>query len=282
MFHAEMFTSSIATGANTFSQINYLVGDTVLAPLNLGLQVSPTLPNLHSMAMIGVNAVHYRGQTASMLPFPYPTLDPPNRGGAAESPPRLADFSANPLPLRPTDEFDVFGTQNAAGAQVQYVLTQFSDGPPATIPVQILPPTLTSNPATPGRFTTAHWTASKTLIAGAWTAVTPIFDQVLPAGYYALIGARVFSASGLFFRMLPAMGPIWRPGGIAVQAYDQLDPLNQRYINWNPSQSKGWGVWLFFFQNVPPQIELFATAADTAEEGFFDIVYISNATTQPS
>jgi hypothetical protein len=112
--------------------------------------------------------------------------------------------------------------------------------------------------------------------------VTPVFDQPLPAGYYALVGARAFSATALFFRMLPAMGPLWRPGGIAVQTYDQLDPPNQRFIADWASSSLFWGVWLYFYQNVPPQVEVFATGADTAEEGWFDLIYISPSTTQPS
>lgn len=282
MFHAELFSSSIATGAQTFQQINYFTTDNVLAPLNLGMQVSPTLPNLMFVADVGVNAVHVRGQTPSMLPFPYPALSPNNRGGAAESPPRVHDFSETPLPLKPTDEFDVFGTQNAAGAQVQYVLTMFSDGPPQPLPVPILPPSLTQNPMTPGRFFSVHWTASKTLTAGGWTQVQPIFDQALPAGYYALLGARALSASALFFRMFPAMQPLWRPGGVAVQAYDSLDPVNQRFIPTYAPDSEGWGVWLYFFQNVPPQVEIFATAADTSEEGWMDLVYVSNAVTQPT
>jgi hypothetical protein len=282
MFHSEAFTSSIASGANTFGQVNYKTQSNVLAPLNLGLQVSPTVPNLMLVAGIGTNICHVRAQTPSMLPFPYATLDPNNRGGAAESPPRVHDFSKTPLPLRPTDELDIFASQNAGAGQVQYVLVTFCDGPPAPLPVQILPPTLTANPATPGRFTTAHWTAATTLSAGNWTVVQPIFDQPLPAGYYALVGARVFSASALFFRMFPSMGPIWRPGSTAVQAYDQLDPVNARFIPTYDGESRGWGVWLNFFQNVPPQVEILATAADTAEEGWFDIVYVSTAVTQPS
>jgi hypothetical protein len=146
----------------------------------------------------------------------------------------------------------------------------------------VLPPTLTANPATPGRFFTAHWTAAATLTAGAWTRIQPTFDQALPAGYYALLGARVFSASALFFRLYPSMGPIWRPGGVAVQSYDQLDPANQRFLPMSVGTSLGWGVWLSFFQNVPPAVEVFATAADTSEEGFFDLIYVSTAVTQPS
>jgi hypothetical protein len=109
-----------------------------------------------------------------------------------------------------------------------------------------------------------------------------VFDQALPAGYYALIGARAFSASALFFRMFPAMAPLWRPGGVAVQAYDQLDPVNQRFIPNMSDMSQGWGVWLSFYQNVPPQCEFFATAADTAEEGWFDLLYVNNTVTQPT
>jgi hypothetical protein len=41
-------------------------------------------------------------------------------------------------------------------------------------------------------------------------------------------------------------------------------------------------VWLFFYQNVPPQVEFFATGADVAQEGFFDLIYVSTSTTQPS
>jgi hypothetical protein len=282
MFHSEMFTSSIATGAQAFAQVNFLAQSNVLAPLNLGLQVSPTLPSVMFVAGISVNAVHVRIQTPSELPFPWPTLSPNNRGGAAESPPRVHDFSLTPLPMRATDEFDVFATQNAAGAQAQYVMVSFCDGPPQPLPVQVLPPTLTSNPATPGRFFQAHWTAAATVTAGAWTRVQPTFDQALPAGYYAVVGARVLSATALFFRLYPAMGPIWRPGGVAVQAYDQLDPPNQRYLPAYCGTPHGWGAWLSFYQNVPPGIELFCTGADTAEEGWFDLVYVATSTTQPS
>jgi hypothetical protein len=282
MFHSEVFTSSIATGANLFAQINYYTTSNVLAPLNLGLQVSPTVPNLMMIAGVGTNMVHLRGQTPSMLPFPYPALSPNNRGGAAESPPRIHDFSKTPLPLRPTDEFDIFATQNAAGAQAEYVLVTFCDGPPQPLPVQVLPPTLTANPATPGRFFSVHWTSTTTLTAGSWTRIQPTFDQALPAGFYSLVGARVYSASALFFRLYPAMGPIWRPGSTAVQAYDALDPVNARFIPTYDGESRGWGVWLSFFQNVPPAVEVFATAADTASEGWYDLVYVSTAVTQPS
>jgi|SRR5215469_759599 len=279
MFHAELFSSSIASGANTFAQITYFTPDNILPKLVNGMQVSPDLPFLHSLFAVGAHAVELRPQANSMLPFPYPTLAPNNRGTAFESPPRHWDFSKSPIPLKPTEEFDVFMTQNSGGSETQYCLAQFTDNVPTPLPVPINPMAIRDSPATPGRYFSAHWTATTTLTAGGWTQVQPVFDQALYAGYYALIGASAFSATGLFFRMFPAMGPKWRPGGICVQAYDALNPPRQRgFGGWAPGFD-GWGVWLTFFQNVPPQVEFFATSADTAEEGWFDLVYLGPQTT---
>ncbi len=279
MFHVELFSSSIASGANTFAQLTYFTPDNILPKLVSGMQVSPDLPWLMYLAGVGAHMVHLRAQANSMLPFPYPALSPNNRGSAFESPPRFWDYSAAPIPLKPTEEFDVFATQNAGAGETQYCLAAFTDNNPLMLPVPVNPMGARDNPSTPGRFFSAHWTASTTLSAGGWTQVQPAFDQALYAGYYALVGARVFSATGLFFRMFPAMGPKWRPGGVCVQSYDQLDPWNQRFKNgWSHSPG-GWGVWLTFFQNVPPQVEFFATAADTAEEGWFDLVYLGPQTT---
>lgn len=279
MFHLELFSSSIASGANTFAQLTYFTPDNILPKLVSGMQVSPDLPFLHSVMGVGAHLVHVRAQANSMLPFPYEAMSPNNRGSSFESPPRIYDFSRWPIPLKPTEEFDVFATQNAGAAEVEYVACQFSDGTVTPVQVPVNPPSIKDQPASPGRFFTVHWTAATTLTASNWTQVQPAFDQALYAGYYALIGARAFSATGLFFRLFPAMGPKWRPGGICVNSYDQMDPYNQRYQNAFGPTPGSWGQWITFFQNVPPQVEFFATAADTAEEGWFDLVYLGPQTT---
>ena len=80
--------------------------------------------------------------------------------------------------------------------------------------------------------------------------------------------------------MFPAMGPKWRPGGICVNAYDQIDPPGQRFMPLMTGLwGGGWGPWLTFYQNVPPQVEFFATAADVAEEMWFDLLYLGPQTT---
>lgn len=274
MFHLELFSSSVSTGANTFQQLTYFTPDNILPRLVNGMQISPDIPYLMALMGVGAHIVHVRPQANSMLPFPYPTLSPGNRGSSFESPPRIWDFSPYPLPLRPTEEFDIFVTQNAGAAETEYVACLFSDGTTTTGGVKFNPKGIETNPATAGRLFTVHWTATQTLTAGQWTQVQPAFDQALYAGYYALMGARTFSATGLFFRMFPAMGPKWRPGGVCVNAYDQLDPPAQRAWSSYTSNLGLWGIWLYFYQNVPPQVEVFATAADTAIEGWFDLVYL--------
>ena len=226
MFHGELFSSSLASGANTFAQVTYISADAVLPAIVNGMQVSTQLPNLMAVAGVGAHLVHVRPQANSMLPMPYPALSPNNRGSALESPPRFWDFSGNPIPLKPTEEFDIFATQNLGSAETEYVFCLFTDGIATPVPVGINPPGTAGMGAIPGRAFSVHWTATQTLTAGAFTSLSPSFDQTLPAGMYALLGARVFSATGLFFRMLPAMGPLWRPGGVA--------PIRSRPDSWRP------------------------------------------------
>lgn len=281
MFHSELFSSSIATsGAGTFQQLTYVSSDAVLSKQNNGIQVSIELPNIMFAAGIGTHLANIRLQANSMLPLPYISLAPNNRGGTTESPPRVWDFSRSMIPLIPTEEMDVFVTQNSGGAETEYVLVTFSDGKMAPVPIAVNPPrTMNLIPPT-GRYISARWTASTTLTAGGWTQVQPTFDQALLAGYYALVGARTMSATALFFRMFPQVSPLWRPGGIAVQSYDQLDPPNQRFMQQGYPTAMGWGTWLTFYQNTPPSVEIFATSADTAEEGEFDLIYLGGQVTQ--
>jgi hypothetical protein len=122
---------------------------------------------------------------------------------------------------------------------------------------------------------TVHATSATTLTAAKFTPCIPTLDFALPAGRYALIGCRAFSATARAFRILPSMNQIWRPGGVAVQAYDQLDPPQQRGWNWLGQADSGWGTWLEFQQNVLFQVEMYATSADSAEEFDFDLVQTS-------
>lgn len=276
MFHMEAFRSSLASGAtDVFQQVTYVATNAVLAQLNNGVQVSAQLSKLHSLFGIGAHLENIRAQAPSFLPLPWPTYAPNNIGSVMENPPKFWDFSRDPKPMRPTEEFDIYASQISGGAEIETIFAQFTDGqvqaPPAIAPG----PTVNGN----NQFFIAHATAATTLTANAWTQVTPVLDQALPAGQYALVGARVMSAHALAFRMLPIVSPLWRPGGVAVQAADQFDAPGQRFLNPQTGLQSHWGVWLTFFQNTVPNVHIFATSADTAEDMFFDLIKISDTVT---
>ncbi len=277
MFHLELFSSAVASGAAPFQQLTYVAQDAILQKLNNGVQVPQNLPFIHSVMGVGSHLVGVRAQAPSMLPLPYISLSPNNRGGAFESPPRAWDFSAAPVPLRLTEEMDIFVTQNSGGSETEYVAVNFTDMQTQAAPQPVTAVTMNGN----GRFFTVHATGTNTVVGGPWNqlpAAAFLFDQPFPPGAYYLVGVRALSATGLFFRMFPQQQPLWRPGGICVQAYDQMDMFNQRYLpNYGPP-GYGWGVWMQFFSNTPPGIEFFTTGNDTAQEIWYDCIKVSDAT----
>jgi hypothetical protein len=276
MFHMEVFRSSLSSGAtDVFQQVNYVATNAVLAQLNNGVQVSAELNKLHSLFGVGAHLQNVRAQSPSMLPLPYPTYNPNNIGTAIESPAKFWDFVRAPKPLRPTEEFDIYASQLNAGAETETVFVNFTDGNVMAPPPLATGPTVNGN----GQFFIAHATAATTLTANAWTQVTPVLDFALPAGTYALMGARVVTAGCLAFRMLPIVTPLWRPGGVGCQTNDQLDSPGQRFINPLDGTRSHWGVWLTFYQNTVPNVHIWSTSADTAEDMFFDLIKLSDTVT---
>ena len=276
MFHSELYSSSIASGANNILQLTGVFADAVLAAQNNGFTVVSDLPYFTQVMGVGAHLCHVRPQANSMQPAPYPSLSPNNRGSAFESPPRTWDLSMAPWQLKPSEEFDILASQNSGGNEVEYVLVNFADGMPAALAYQLMPAQPGIVGLTPGRAFTVHAVSSTTLSPGAWTTCQLTLDLVLPAGSYALLGLRAFSATALFCRVSPVTGIKWRPGGIAVQAYDQMDPWWQRMWPWGGKYVAPMGEWINFYQNVPPRVDMFSTGADTAQEFWLDLVYKSS------
>jgi len=276
MWHMEAFRSSLASGAtDVFQQVTAITAGAVLAPSGSGFQVSAQLPFLHSLFGVGAHLENIQPQFASQQPLPYLTFAANNKGTAAESPPRFWDLSKNPKALRPTEFFNIFASQTSGGAENEAVFVQWSDNVYTPAPALAAGPSINGN----GQFTIAHGTGTTTLTANAWTQVTITLDTPLPAGFYALVGCRAMSAGALAFRIRPIVEPLWRPGGVAVQAAGQLDAPNQRYYNPSTGRVSKWGVWVTFFQNTFPYVEFWSTSADTSEDVFFDLIKISDVVT---
>lgn len=276
MRHVEVFSSSLASGVtDVLQQLSYVFANAKLGKSANGLQVSAMLSKLGAFWGVGANLENISPQAASMLPLPYPNFAPNNIGTAIESPAKYWDFMRNPKPLRPTETFDIFASQTSGGAEVETVFTEFTDGIITAAPPLSQGPSVNGN----GMFTSVHATANTTLTAAAWSQVTPALDLPLPAGTYALVGARVMSATALGFRMKPINDVSWYPGGVAVQAPDQFEAPGQRFINPLTGAISHWGIWFTFFQNTVPNVDIWATAGDTKQDLWFDLIKLSDVVT---
>jgi hypothetical protein len=272
----EVFRSSLASGVtDVLQEVTYVAAGAILAPSALGVQVSAYLNKLNAIWGLGANLENISPQAASMLPLPFPNFAPNNIGTAIESPAKYWDFSRAPKVLRPTETLNIFASQTSGGAETETVFVEFTDGIITNAPPISNTPAINGN----GMFTVAHATATATLTANAFTQVTPILDNPLPAGTYALVGARVMSAKALAFRMKPIAEPLWRPGGVGVQSPDQFDPPGQRFLNPLTGVMSHWGQWLTFFQNTVPNVDIFSTAADTKQDFWFDLIKLSDVVT---
>lgn len=251
MFHTSAFSASIANDG----ALHQLTGiqDSILPESGLGL-LSNVLAYIMAVAYVGTNLIRGQFQAPSLRDYGNLDTSPVNIGTAFESPPRLDDFSMKPIPAAVSEEWDMFAAQdNAMDDEIESGFLWSTDNNPAPVP--------------PKKIVQIHWTAAITLTAGAWSLIQMQFAQPLAAGTYALIGARCLSAGLLAFRFVPtgtAQGQVARPGGIGVQAEDQLD--------WPRQRRGGWGSWLQFTNTTAPQIECFSLSDDTSEEGDIDIV----------
>lgn len=99
-----------------------------------------------------------------------------------------------------------------------------------------------------------------TLVARAWTSVVLTPDQSFEPGDYALIGMLVNSATGVMARAM-FQGQAWRPGvpvlpGAEADAKDFDAAMLWPY--------GGYDMGHFTHREIP-QVQIFATAGDTAE-----------------
>lgn len=251
MFHLEAYSGSIATGT-TLIQVPAVTSQ-IMPPSGSGFLVQQ-LNKIMMASQQGVTARRAQLQSASLRKQPFIDIVPCNIGAAFESPVRFADWKHNPLQVFSNEELDVFATQQAAGAEVETIGVWFTDG--------VYPPKPAANNLT------VHATATATLSALAWTAVTFVLDTQLDPGTYVIVGGRCFSATGLLWRCIPnSGGQVFRPGMTMVQTKDALD---HKY-----ARNGELGAWMTFATTNLPKFELFATSADVAEELWLDMIMLS-------
>ena len=167
------------------------------------------------------------------------------------------DFNAynivdNPLPFKANENLDVQASSDDVGSQTMTVL----------LGLQFFP-----RPAPRGgERRTIRVSATTTLVANTWTTLNLTWEQTLPPGQYEIVGMQMYSATGYAFRLI-LPNEYYRPGGPTNQSIGQKYPadLNMRNL----------GSWGRFQQTALPSIEMLATAGDTAEVGYMDVIKVA-------
>lgn len=156
----------------------------------------------------------------------------------------------SPLILDAAEQLNGLMAESNAAASRVTIMALLADVPPSPVS---------------GDIRSIRVTGTGTAVANAWTNLTLTFNDVLPAGTYALVGADFFSTNMQAFRFV-FKGGMYRPGFIGASAASQLPHPLQRY--------GGLGVWGEFAHNTPPSIDVLCNAADSAFSGILDLMFL--------
>lgn len=197
-----------------------------------------------SLTLARINTPKLR---ATSLPY----IEPVRVGSLPGNLPPAAIYDNNQLNLDPIDEIAIEVSNNLASSTEVTIAGLFLE--------------MSNTPIPAGPSFTIRATSSFTATDGAWTSGAITFDQVLPAGRYAVIGLRVIGANLVFGRLI-FPGGTYRPGCIASNDVSESDG--------NLVRQGSCGLLGEFDSVAQPQIEVFANGANTAQTVFMDIIRI--------
>lgn len=249
MMHVYAYSQSQDT-AGVLLQVNAVPDETATLS-GQDILVPSEIPNLLLVAAMGVTISRAQIQSPSLRAFVNLEIAPVRIGALdVGNPPVYRDAMFDPIPLKANEGLRAMVAETAAGAERETIVCILGDKAPTVLNAGIF---------------TVRVTATQTLVANAWTNGAIVFDQTLPAGRYALVGARFESAGGIAFRMFTRQS-FFRPGGLMRLSLGLLDVPGQRF--------GGWGEWLQFEHTTPPTVDFLSGSADTTETGFLDLLKI--------
>jgi len=240
--------SAAAAGINANLALLPAVADPHVRVVTNDIYVPADFNNLWGAYGVGPTMTRAQLSSPSLRRTFLPEVAPLDVGAALPASPRkILLYDDSPIKLDPGEALDALLTNTASDRETILVWLG-----PGVSKVDTRP------------FFTLRVTCATTLVAGAWTNAAVTFDQTLPAGKYAIIGARFRSTNLIAFRFV-FVGGTYRPGAVGYAATTSLD--------YDKFRAGNLGVWGEFRHNAPPTIDFFANAADTTQAGELDLVY---------
>lgn len=173
----------------------------------------------------------------------------------------VMDLLQNPILLDEQEELDAY-VANANNSEYETILVSFMNG--NTKLGYILGGKWYDISGLPKLAFRA--TGTQTLTTNTWTLCAMTYSSI-PSGKYAIIGMKAISATALAGRLV-IPGYNWRPGVVG-----SVLESSQDYSKFRDGHSMG--VLGIFDHLNPPNLEMLATTADTAETLYLDCVKIA-------
>ena len=245
--HTVLYRSSQAIGATLASLTAIGFSQDVVTNNKILLQDQM---ELRMATLMGVGLANARIQTPLLLQTASAQLRPYNVGATFGTNPNTVDFTDQPVAFRGGENIDVQTTNTDAEAQVHTAVLQLGD----------------RNYSKPvGQRLKIRAVGATAVTAGAWSRVNLVYDDNLPNKLFAITGMEVFSATGIVGR-LDIPGQAYKPGVPVVTSL--ANRMN------NMQYDPYWGELGRFRNTSLPALELFATAADSTQQVWLDIVVI--------
>lgn len=248
MYHLACYKGAVTANASNFDLP--AVNDSVLTLSNghyiltQPARVKIAYTQAPSITLSRINTPKLR---ATSLPY----IEPLRVGSLPGNLPPAAKYDNNQLNLDPIDEIAIEVSNDLASSTEVTIAGLFLE--------------MGNTPIPSGPSFTIRATSAFTATDGQWTSGAITFDQVLPAGRYAVIGLRVIGANLVFGRLI-FPGGTYRPGTIASDDVSESDGNMVRQGNC--------GLLGEFDSVAQPQIEIFSNGANSAQTVFMDIIRI--------
>lgn len=247
MFHLCGYTESLdsATLANIAA-----LADPTLTVSGDNIQVPEYASMLAGAYALGANTTRAQLQSPSLRRLANQEIYPCDKTAEPVSVPPLRLFGQSPIQLDINEQIQALASEDAAGAAQMTVLVWLTDK--AIEPIT-------------GEIIRVRVTNASTLVAYTWTNGALTFDQVLPVGRYAIVGARFESAGLLAFRFV-FQNQTARPG---MLGYDLMGDVGQV-----EARNGNFGSWGEFDSTNPPTVDFLSLSADASQVGIVDLIKI--------
>lgn len=189
--------------------------------------------------------------TPSTRQISIPRMVPVSLVVAPPTDPNVIDLRMNPLSLNALEEISLLNTLGTNASNLPFVNVLF-------VGDQLQPPQR-------GDILTLHGTATTAAVAFGWTSITITWDNTLPSGTYAIVGAQVISATAIAHRFI-FKDSVYRPGFLSVGSAGIRTAFDY--------YRGGMGTLGMFTTTTYPTLQVLCSGTDAAHDVVLSIVKV--------